>query len=70
MGAIAAGCLAVIKPSEFAPTFSSLIAKLIAQYLDPAAYRVILGGVEEITKALELKCTLPLLFSLTLSLRF
>ncbi|KAH6902117.1 Aldehyde/histidinol dehydrogenase [Coprinopsis sp. MPI-PUGE-AT-0042] len=54
-GAITAGCPAVIKPSEMVPTFSTLLAQLVAKYLDPAAYRVILGAVPEITKLLELK---------------
>ncbi|KAF6765588.1 Aldehyde/histidinol dehydrogenase [Ephemerocybe angulata] len=54
-GAIAAGCPALIKPSEVVPTFSKLLAELVPKYLDPAAYRVALGGVPEITKILELK---------------
>lgn len=51
IGAIAAGCPAVLKPSECAPTVAALIATLVPQYLDPAAYAVVSGGVEE-TKAL------------------
>lgn len=58
-GAIAAGCPALIKPSEVVPTFSKLLSELVPKYLDPAAYRVALGGVPEITKILELKCTCP-----------
>ncbi|KAF6765618.1 Aldehyde/histidinol dehydrogenase [Ephemerocybe angulata] len=54
-GAIAAGCPALIKPSEVVPTFSKLLAELVPKYLDPAAYRVALGGIPEITKILELK---------------
>ncbi|KAF6741842.1 Aldehyde/histidinol dehydrogenase [Ephemerocybe angulata] len=54
-GAIAAGCPALIKPSEVVPTFSALLAVLVPKYLDPAAYRVALGGVPEITRILELK---------------
>ncbi|KAF5331374.1 hypothetical protein D9611_011799 [Ephemerocybe angulata] len=54
-GAIAAGCPALIKPSEVVPTFSKLLADLVPKYLDPAAYRVALGGIPEITKILELK---------------
>ncbi|KAF6765639.1 Aldehyde/histidinol dehydrogenase [Ephemerocybe angulata] len=54
-GAIAAGCPALIKPSEVVPTFSALLAELVPKYLDPAAYRVALGGVPEITRILELK---------------
>ncbi|KAJ3533778.1 hypothetical protein NMY22_g7201 [Coprinellus aureogranulatus] len=55
LGAIAAGCPAVVKPSELVPNFSALVADLVPKYLDPAAYRVILGGIPETTKALELK---------------
>ncbi|KAF6744084.1 Aldehyde/histidinol dehydrogenase [Ephemerocybe angulata] len=54
-GAIAAGCPALIKPSEVVPTFSKLLAELVPKYLDPTAYRVALGGVPEITRILELK---------------
>ncbi|KAF7428308.1 hypothetical protein PC9H_007529 [Pleurotus ostreatus] len=43
-GAIAAGCCAVVKPSEVAPRFASLLAKLLPRYLDPSAFRVVLGG--------------------------
>ncbi|KAJ6521544.1 aldehyde dehydrogenase [Mycena vulgaris] len=55
LGAIAAGCCAVLKPSELSPHFAELLAELFPKYLDPAAYRVVLGGVPEITKILELQ---------------
>ncbi|CAH9103300.1 unnamed protein product [Cuscuta epithymum] len=45
IGAIAAGCVAVLKPSEQAPACSSLLAKLIPAYIDPKAVKVIEGGV-------------------------
>ena len=67
LGAIAAGCPAAIKPSEILPAFSVLLAELIPKYLDPAAYKVILGAVPEITKALELKCTSVYLYYLSSS---
>ncbi|KAI0053239.1 aldehyde dehydrogenase [Auriscalpium vulgare] len=54
-GAIAAGCPAVIKPSEIAQHHAALIGELVPKYLDPAAYRVVNGGVPEITRLLELK---------------
>ncbi|KAF8637546.1 hypothetical protein AX17_002753 [Amanita inopinata Kibby_2008] len=54
-GAISAGCCAVIKLSEFSPTYSAVLAELLPKYLDTSAYRVILGAVPEITKALELQ---------------
>ncbi|KIK94969.1 hypothetical protein PAXRUDRAFT_33229 [Paxillus rubicundulus Ve08.2h10] len=55
MGAIAAGCCAVLKPSEAAPHFSQLIAELVPKYLDPSAYRVVNGAASEATKLLELQ---------------
>ncbi|PPQ79732.1 hypothetical protein CVT25_003299 [Psilocybe cyanescens] len=54
-GAISAGCCAAIKPSEMSPNCSAFLAENLHKYLDPSAYRVILGGVPEMTKVLELK---------------
>ncbi|CAE7422546.1 Aldh3a1 [Symbiodinium natans] len=51
--AIAAGNLAVLKPSELNPQSSPLIAKLIPQYLDPDCFRVIEGAVPETTALLN-----------------
>lgn len=47
VAAVAAGNAAVIKPSELAPATSALIARLVPQYLDPEAIRVVEGGAEE-----------------------
>ncbi|KAL5978944.1 Aldehyde dehydrogenase 3 member I1, chloroplastic [Asimina triloba] len=44
IGAIAAGNVAVIKPSELAPAASSFLAKYIPRYLDNEAVKVIEGG--------------------------
>lgn len=55
IGAIAAGCTCLIKPSEHAQASAALIEKLIPQYLDPDAYAVCLGAVEETTHVLGLK---------------
>ncbi|KAJ6471938.1 aldehyde dehydrogenase [Mycena sanguinolenta] len=55
IGAIAAGCCAVVKPSEAAPHYAALLAELIPKYLDFSAFKVILGGVPETTKLLELQ---------------
>ncbi|KAI0280173.1 aldehyde dehydrogenase [Russula aff. rugulosa BPL654] len=55
MGAIAAGCPAVLKPSEISPATSFLLADLFPKYLDRSAYRVINGGVPEVTYLLKLK---------------
>lgn len=56
-GAISAGCCALLKLSEIAPHYASYIAENLPKYLDNSAFRVVLGGVPEITKILELKCT-------------
>ncbi|KAL4071649.1 Aldehyde/histidinol dehydrogenase [Scleroderma yunnanense] len=53
IGAIAAGCCAVLKPSEAVPHFSNLIADLVPKYLDTSAYRVVNGGIPETSKLLE-----------------
>ncbi|KAI0249223.1 aldehyde dehydrogenase [Lactifluus subvellereus] len=55
IGAIAAGCPAVLKPSEIGPAVSSVLADLFPKYLDPSAYRVVNGGVAETTHLLKLK---------------
>jgi len=53
IGAIAAGCAVVLKPSEIAPATSALLAKLIPFYLDTSAIQVVEGGVPEITTLLQ-----------------
>ncbi|MFU8946312.1 aldehyde dehydrogenase family protein [Mycetocola zhadangensis] len=53
VGALAAGNAVLIKPSELAPTTSALVARLVPQYLDPAAVQVVEGGVEEATELLR-----------------
>lgn len=55
VGAIAAGCVAVVKPSELAPNSSRIMEELCAKYLDPTAYVVVNGGVPETTHLLDLK---------------
>lgn len=55
MGAIAAGCPAVVKPSDLTIHTSSLICNLVRKYLDPDCFRVVMGGVEQATRLLELK---------------
>jgi len=52
--ALAAGNMAVIKPSELSPATSALIARLIPRYLDSQAISVVEGGVPETTALLEL----------------
>lgn len=46
IGAIAAGCTAIIKPSEHAPATSSLLSELVAATFDPAYVDVIEGDGE------------------------
>ncbi|KAG1733555.1 aldehyde dehydrogenase [Suillus lakei] len=55
IGAIAAGCTAVLKPSELVPTFSQLLEEIMPKYFDPNLYRVVNGAVPEISKLLELQ---------------
>lgn len=53
--AIAAGCCAVIKPSELATASETILAELVGRYLDPSAIRLVTGGPEETTGILQLK---------------
>ncbi len=46
VGAIAAGNCAVVKPSEFTPHVSAVIAKLIREHFDEDYIRVVEGGKE------------------------
>ncbi len=55
VGAIAAGNGAVLKPSEMAPATERLIAEKIPDYLDNDLFAVITGGVETMTKLLEIR---------------
>ena len=43
VGVVAAGNAAVVKPSELAPATSALLARILPQYLDSAAIRVVEG---------------------------
>ena len=51
VAAVAAGNCAVVKPSELAPATSAVLARLVPEYLDPAAVRVIEGDAA-VTQAL------------------
>ncbi|KZV51580.1 hypothetical protein F511_10533 [Dorcoceras hygrometricum] len=55
VGAIAAGNVVVLKPSEIAPATSSVLAKLLGEYMDTSAVKVIEGAVPETTALLEQK---------------
>ncbi|KAL8717710.1 MAG: hypothetical protein Q9225_005075 [Loekoesia sp. 1 TL-2023] len=53
LGAIAAGNAAILKPSEFTPNVTAILAKLIPQYLDRDCFHVIQGGKEVVEETLE-----------------
>ncbi|KAF3760879.1 aldehyde dehydrogenase [Cryphonectria parasitica EP155] len=55
VGAIAAGCTAVVKPSEGAPNVAAVIGEIVEAALDPSAYRVVNGAVQETTALLDQK---------------
>jgi beta-apo-4'-carotenal oxygenase len=55
IGAIAAGCTVVLKPSENAPHTAVVLQKIFAAALDPSAYTVVQGAVPETTALLEQK---------------
>ncbi|EOO00352.1 putative fatty aldehyde dehydrogenase protein [Phaeoacremonium minimum UCRPA7] len=55
VGAIAAGCTAVIKPSEGAPNTAMAIQEMLEKNLDTSAFRVVNGAVPETTALLEEK---------------
>lgn len=55
VGAIAAGCTAVLKPSEGAPNVAMAIKLIVESCLDPEAYRVVNGAVPETTALLDQK---------------
>ncbi|GAA0877612.1 aldehyde dehydrogenase family protein [Algoriphagus jejuensis] len=46
VSAIAAGCPAILKPSELTPNTSALIAKMVAELFKPEEVAVCLGGIE------------------------
>lgn len=55
VGAISAGCTAVLKPSENAPNAARVMQHIISQSLDPEAYQVVQGAVPETTALLDCK---------------
>ncbi|KAF8172803.1 Aldehyde/histidinol dehydrogenase [Mycena galopus ATCC 62051] len=55
IGAIAAGCCCIVKPSEFNPACAQLLADLFPKYLDSSVYRIVNGAAAETTSLLELK---------------
>ncbi|KAI1443481.1 aldehyde dehydrogenase [Annulohypoxylon stygium] len=55
IGAIGAGCTAVIKPSESAPATAMVIKEMVENYLDPTSFFVVNGTVPETTALLNEK---------------
>lgn len=55
IGAIAAGCTAVLKPSENAPNAARIMQHIIQTSLDPDAYQVVQGGIPETTALMDQK---------------
>jgi len=53
IGAIAAGNCAVLKPSEISAHTSRVLARLIPDYMDPEAIRVVEGAAETATELLN-----------------
>lgn len=51
--ALASGNTVILKPSELAPTFSTLIAKLVPKYFDSKLFAVVEGAVAETTELLK-----------------
>lgn len=47
VGAIGAGCTAVLKPSELTPASAMVIKEMIEKRLDPSAYSVVNGAIPE-----------------------
>ncbi|MET7702281.1 aldehyde dehydrogenase family protein [Streptomyces sp. NPDC005485] len=52
LGALAAGNVVVVKPSEMAPATSTALARMLPQYLDTDAVAVVEGGIPETTALL------------------
>lgn len=55
IGAVAAGNCVVLKPSEISPATSSVLSKLLQQYMDCSTVKVVEGGISETTALLEEK---------------
>nr|OQO20062.1 hypothetical protein B0A51_13993 [Rachicladosporium sp. CCFEE 5018] len=55
IGAISAGCTAVLKPSENAPNAARIMQHIISNSLDPEGYQVVQGAIPETTALLALK---------------
>jgi hypothetical protein len=55
IGAISAGCTAVLKPSESAPHCAAIMQKIVEESLDVSAYAVVQGAIPETSLLLDQK---------------
>lgn len=55
IGAIGAGCTAVLKPSEGAPNSAMVVKEMIGKCMDSSAYTVVNGAVPETTALMDEK---------------
>eukprot|EP00475_Leptophrys_vorax_P017830 TRINITY_DN24390_c0_g1_i5.p2 TRINITY_DN24390_c0_g1~~TRINITY_DN24390_c0_g1_i5.p2 ORF type:complete len:339 (+),score=85.25 TRINITY_DN24390_c0_g1_i5:1312-2328(+) len=55
IGAIGAGCTAIIKPSELSSHSALLLEQLLPKYLDSDAFAIVNGAVKETTELLRYK---------------
>lgn len=55
IGAISAGCTAVVKPSEVSPATAMVLQKIIQESLDPDAYATVNGAIPETSALLNEK---------------
>jgi beta-apo-4'-carotenal oxygenase len=55
IGAIAAGCTGVLKPSEVSPATAMVLKKIVEEYLDPIAFAVVNGAIPETNALLNEK---------------
>jgi beta-apo-4'-carotenal oxygenase len=55
IGAIAAGCTAVLKPSEVSPATAMVLKTIVESTLDPSAYAVVNGAIPETSALLNEK---------------
>ena len=55
IGAIAAGCTAILKPSEVSPATAMVLKKIFEESLDPSGYAVVNGNIPETTALLDEK---------------
>ena len=52
---MAAGCTAILKPSEGSPNTAAVMQRIIQDSLDPSAYAVVQGAIPETTALLDQK---------------